>query len=383
MNTLEKSRAIVNQAGHQAWQEKVRRSGFFFGAVLLHLILFLMVATWVIFQPPQQEQESRFGQVKSIPVKVPPPPQPPSSGQTAYNPQFEPQAVVVPVVTPPSVITTVNTTFTVDSTKIINQALSHLPSAAPQGTGMNPGTSGGGGGGGAGSVYGSGTGNASDLVGYLYDLKQTPDRKPTSMMNSTSDGLNFLRSFVKTWDMGTLENYYKAPNPLYATQIMIPERHSEESTKAFGVDGVVEAKRWIIVYEGKVIPPESGTFRFVGWADDFLAVRWNGANVLDASYPSEELDPSADSEKISGRDGDQTFKCGNWIQMVAGEAVPIQILIGEGPGGYSGFLLMVQKQGDDSQSGDLPVFQLRDGPIPDVGKDPKLFKKKMVFQPAP
>jgi len=33
------------------WEERLHRSVFFFGALLLHLVVFLMVATWVVYQP--------------------------------------------------------------------------------------------------------------------------------------------------------------------------------------------------------------------------------------------------------------------------------------------------------------------------------------------
>jgi hypothetical protein len=362
------------------------RVGFFLMALLLHLILFLLVATWVIFQAPKPEPEAEFGRVESIPVKLPPPPEPPASGDAAANPHFEPQPVVVPVTTPTHTITTANFNFSVDTSKVIDQAMSHINLPQATGAGLTQGAGNASSGSGMSSVFGSSSGSNTELIGYLYDLKQTPDRKPTDNMEDAAGSrnvMNFLRSFVKDWNMSSLDQYYKSPAPLYATQIFIPERHSEDSTKAFGVDSVVAAKRWIIVYNGKVIPPESGTFRFVGWADDFLLVRWDGANVLDASYPSEEVDPSANSEDAGGKDGDQTDKYGKWIQMEAGVPVPIQVLIGEGPGGYSGFRLLIQKQGDDSQGGDYPVFQLQDGPIPDLGKDIKFSKKKMLFQGAP
>jgi hypothetical protein len=345
----------------------------------LHLIIFSLIATFVIFQAPKPETEASFGQVKSMPVKVPPPPAPPASGDTANNPTLEPQPVVVPVVTPPSAITTINHNFTVNTTKAFTQALSQVPATlAPQGTDL--GHAGAGGNTGAGSLYGSGSGNPQDLVGYLYDLKQMANGKPTEIMGSAKAGLEFLRSWVKDWDMSALDKFYKAPNPLYATQIFIPDRKSEESTKAFGVDGVVQAKRWIIVYTAKVIAPETGTFRFVGWADDFMMVRWDGVNVLDASYPGEELDPSATADKADiGFNNWRRY--GNWIQMQEGAAVQMQVLIGEGPGGDSGFTLMIQRQGDDSKNGDDPVFQLKDAPIPDYGKG--FSKKKMLFQEAP
>jgi len=385
MKTLEKKPPVLNPVAQQVWHQRLRRSGFFLAAVLMHLVLFSLIATWVIFRSPPPEQEASFKGV-SIPVKVPPPPTPPASGDAANNPQLEPQTVVVPVVTPPTAITTTVSSFKVDASKVVDSTLNHIPSpVVPQGAGL--GTTGGGGNVGSGSDYGSGTGSSLQLVGHLYDLKQTPDRQPTNIAASdpkgATNGLNFLRSFVKDWNMTTLANYYQAPGTIYASQVCIRERHSDESTKAFGVAGIVQPLRWIIVYDATVTAPEAGTYRFVGWADDFLVVRWNGDNVLDASYPSEELDPSAISEKITSKDGDQTLKYGKWIQMDAGTPVPMKILIGEGPGGYSGFLLMVQKQGDESPNGDYPIFQVQDASVPDLGGGfQKITKKKILFKSA-
>jgi hypothetical protein len=55
------------------WMEKANRSLFFFIALLFHLILFLMVATWVIFQPPVPVKED-FQPTYVPPASLPPPP---------------------------------------------------------------------------------------------------------------------------------------------------------------------------------------------------------------------------------------------------------------------------------------------------------------------
>jgi hypothetical protein len=74
---------------------------------------------------------------------------------------------------------------------------------------------------------------------------------------------------------------------------------------------------------------------------------------------------------------------------MTGETIPIQILIGEGPGGDSGFMLMVQKQDadgttkGDTAKGDYPVFQVAGGEIPSLGPNAKFSYKKMLFQGAP
>ena len=59
------------------WTEKISRSGYFFGALLLHFVVFLMVATWVIFpaiHPPTED----FTKAYVPPSSQPPPPPPPT-----------------------------------------------------------------------------------------------------------------------------------------------------------------------------------------------------------------------------------------------------------------------------------------------------------------
>jgi hypothetical protein len=55
--------------------EKLTRSGYFLGAVLFHLVVFLIVATWVVFQAPTPPQED-FNKTY-VPAGAPPPPPPP------------------------------------------------------------------------------------------------------------------------------------------------------------------------------------------------------------------------------------------------------------------------------------------------------------------
>ena len=57
-----------------SWVQRISRSGYFFGAVLLHLIVFVMLATWVIFpafKPPTEDFTKTY-----LPPATPPPPPP-------------------------------------------------------------------------------------------------------------------------------------------------------------------------------------------------------------------------------------------------------------------------------------------------------------------
>ena len=56
------------------WLERLTRSGYFIGAILLHLIIFLIVATWVVFKAPTPPPDD-FAK-SYIPQGAPPPPPP-------------------------------------------------------------------------------------------------------------------------------------------------------------------------------------------------------------------------------------------------------------------------------------------------------------------
>jgi hypothetical protein len=73
----------------KTWMEKANRSLFFFIALLFHLILFLMVATWVIFQAPVPIKED-FQPTYVPPASLPPPPPQTSTPTMAVSPAAVP-----------------------------------------------------------------------------------------------------------------------------------------------------------------------------------------------------------------------------------------------------------------------------------------------------
>ena len=164
------------------------------------------------------------------------------------------------------------------------------------GMGTGGGGSGGGGGGGGGlSLFGLRENKGGALVGTLFDFKQTPDQRDTPLAKSTGNYIptdearagykQAVTQYVQGGmnDSSLVSRYFKGPNPLYTSQIFIPEISSDEGPAAFGLAGRVHPSRWIVHYKGNVIAPDSGSFHFVGVADDVLVVRFNGNIVLDCS----------------------------------------------------------------------------------------------------
>jgi hypothetical protein len=357
-------------ATDERWRDRFKRSGYFFGALLLHIVLFLLGASLIIWKgtPPD---DAAF-KVAVIQKTMPPPPEPPATGAAAQNPTLEPQPTVVPDVTPPAVVTsTFKSEFTVDSSKMAASVLSTPQNVVtPMGTGLSTGANNTGQG--SGNGFGSSTGGDNQLVGYLYDLKQTPDGKPTGM---TPDNYHqILMRFVRAgWDESILAPYYKSTKPLYTTHVLIPNMDSQEGPRAFGLEREVQPKMWIVWYRGKVAAPATADYRFAGFCDDILLVRIAGKTVLDGSIGPVATQLSVNtpwpqkwSRIIPEVPNYAQLREGIVASLNQAEPVDMDIIIGEEPGGdfnASLFVLRADKTYPTTTAGEpiLPLFQLGGG----------------------
>jgi hypothetical protein len=379
----------------KSWHERFVRSGYFLGAVLLHLILFLLIATFVVFRPPPPPPTDDF---HAVAVKItPPPPQPPSSGAKANNPQFEPQAVVVPVVTPQSVVSTsASSTFSIDASKALNQAISHLSNQMAQGTGLSQG--GGGSTTGTGSAFGSSTGTSAQLTGYFIDLKQTSDKQPTGM--SEQQYLGLLAKYVSQgWDDSMLTPYYKSKAPLYTDAYAISTRPSEEAPKAFGLEKEVQPGLWVIHYHARVEAPQGGEYRLAGFADNIMVVKIRGETVLDGGWDAlsnkailhQQL-PFVLPSYVPSQTGAHlpSLKIGPTFHVDTAEPVDMDVLIGD-CGGVCSFFLLIEKEGSTYEklpdgTPKLPFFQISTKPAPtfsDTEEHPPYSTTTEPWQAAP
>ncbi len=288
-----------------------------------------------------------------------------------------------------------------------SMAISSMPSmtnplatAGAIGGGSLKGFGGGSGGGiGAGKGIGSGGGrnfvslfgmkggtNVGGLIGTLYDLKQTSDRKPTAAAPANTGIPPYrasVREFLESgWSAGRLQKFFKSPDKLVSGQLFITSRSADDAPKAFEVEKLMKPSRWVIHYRCYVEAPSSMPFRFVGSGDDFLIVRWNRKIALDDGYET----------YFSGRDGNykdfgvkvskeykvnrapgslHRLKAGPWIQVTKGTKVPVEILIGETPGGVFDCYLAIevaksnkQVNGQYEGTGRLKLFRCNDEPLP-------------------
>jgi hypothetical protein len=254
---------------------------------------------------------------------------------------------------------------------------------------FNPGgmttSSGGGAGGAAVPFFGfKESRGGGSLVGNFYDLKQTRNGQPSKLDEKNYP--NELSKFVNGWNEATFANYFVGPNPLYTTQIFIPKINANQGPTAFNLAGRVQPKMWVVHYKGNVIPTETGTFRFVGMADDVLVVRFAGKVVLDCGstnpsghapqkfYASAGLQMKPDMPWYKG------LGVGDPVQVTGGQSYPMEVLIGEWPGGDFKAWLMIEKDGvsyekDAKGNPLLPIFRLAEGQPQAGGSEAPAFAK--------
>lgn len=200
------------------------------------------------------------------------------------------------------------------------------------------------------------------LEGTFYDLKQTITRQPTNMTPDLYGKI--VVDFVNGgFNAGLLTRFFKSERKVYAPWIWIPRSYAELGPAAFELQNIVQPRMWCVHYRGRVTAPASFTFHFVGAGDDVLFVRFGGKLVLDRGWYvhtnwKSQADYAYDFSPIP-----HGFAKGDAIKVEAGGTYPIEILIGEQPGGETFATLLQEVEGtayDKDAKGNpiLPVFRM-------------------------
>jgi hypothetical protein len=191
------------------------------------------------------------------------------------------------------------------------------------------------------------------LIGTMYDMKQNQQRQPIPMDPRTF--LEVLANFLDDgWDEGVISKYYRVSRPLYTNELNFDRFNADIAPKAFGVEKTVQPKMWMAWYKGQVTPPSDGTYRFVGFADNYLAVAINGRTCLVACLSSSPIPlkswvPPDGQTVTKGNSGiwgrrDQCI-AGDWLEFKAGRIYDIDVIFGEVPGGETSCFMGIQKKG--------------------------------------
>lgn len=212
-------------------------------------------------------------------------------------------------------------------------------------------------GGGAGGGFGSSQPIAGALRGRLYDFKQDPAKQANRDYLDGDQRTNYVGNVVRLhkrdFSSSTLKEFFRAPHELSLTHLAIPFGPASDGPSHFGAEKDMQPSGWVAHYSGNLVVPEDGRYRFVGMGDDYLCVMIDGKVRLVACWPdiqkriADRWDPDRDSGKWSSPLGDQKLVVGDWVRMRRGQEVRMDLGIGERPGGMLGFILLVEKQGED------------------------------------
>lgn len=215
--------------------------------------------------------------------------------------------------------------------------------------------------------FGSRERSEAALIGTFYDLKQTQQRGRTRV--SPKEYPDVVQDFIShRWDESILNRYFRSGRSLYTTQIYIPVMNADDGPKAFDLGSVVKPGCWIVHYKGQVSPPADGTYRFVGFADDLIAVAVDEQTVLESVlFHSDWVKPPDQIPQHKAGSGNLTY--GNWIDLKKNQIINLDVIIGERPGGQFCAFLLYQRKGEpyEMQGGKfpvLPLFQLTPIEIP-------------------
>lgn len=212
-----------------------------------------------------------------------------------------------------------------------------------------------GGGDGSSTGFGSSGTLSSALRGYLYDFKQNDEGE--SNKDYFKNGRKYAEYVVKIekrrFSESALSDYYKAPQQLSLTNLAIANAPAADGPKYFNAENEVEPRGWMAHYQGIITVPEDGEYRLVGFADDYLLVNLNNRTRLIASWPGLQ-------ESVRGRwrgtephnkwlspIGNQHLIAGDWMKLKRGDEMKMDLAVGERPGGRVGFILMVEKKGEN------------------------------------
>ena len=213
------------------------------------------------------------------------------------------------------------------------------------------------------TLFGAGKSIGNDFTGTFYDFKRDRRGRPISGLDTSgttwrSVVYKFLRS---GWKTSVFARYYRSSRNLYATNLLVPISRSSTMSLSFGEKDTPGALL-AVHYKGQLVCPVSHTngiaFRFWGAADEFLAVRVDGALVLATTWADytgryNALFFQALFGNLWESDSADTWKyymlntkavVSDRITLEPGEAVDMEILIGD-HGSYSGFYLAVEEEG--------------------------------------
>lgn len=312
-----------------------RKTGAIMAAIIVHLVLGLIFTLIAVLPALRDEPE-----IVAAVIGPPAAPAEPEVQKKAVSMQSNMAAASAASAMQDLVRANASAVFT--ATDVPQSTLAMGVGEGTVGAGFGVGSSGGGGMGTGSTMFGGKTANG--FPGKLYDMKQTPDKKPRSWKDGEFYDWIFDAG-SKGFRESVFTDFFQAKVQLSFTNLAIPDMSADEGPKAFEASKEIEPKMWVVHYTGRVSPPKTGKWRFAGAFDDALVVWVDGKLVFDGSWSSQVPGGAGDARQNLGGPkflGPHAIYCGKWVEIRAGSR--LDIVIGERPGGRVGGALMVQHQ---------------------------------------
>lgn len=211
--------------------------------------------------------------------------------------------------------------------------------------------------------FGAKMNTGSELKGTFYNFNR--NRRGSNIPMAPETMVDIIYDFMnKGWKGSVLSRYYRSPESLYTPTVCVPTTMSELAPQAFGMDDA-EGYCWGVHYKGKLVYPEDIRFRFWGVGDKVLAVKVDGETVLICAYRSDDRSifssiwQSYDSKDNIYYFGEHRARPSDWIELKAGEAVDLEVFLGDTNGGLVYHMLSVEVDGVEyplDRAGGGPTF---------------------------
>ncbi len=200
------------------------------------------------------------------------------------------------------------------------------------------------------------------MIGEMFDFKrdadgnEIPDWHPGMYWEQARKLINGGK-----FGVGAEKHVYKVPAKVALNKVWVPTQSAENGPKAFAVADKMKPRGWMAHYSATLVPKVSGRFRFIGDFDDFMACFIDGKLVFEANWSNygERASAVMGWKSPEGKSPYGIDVVGDWFSLKKGQAVRVDICLGECPGGLIGGRLMIAQEGVEYEmDGKRPIWPL-------------------------
>lgn len=202
------------------------------------------------------------------------------------------------------------------------------------------------------------------LIGVIIDMKTVAD--PDNVKGKPI-GYNGQPDFMERLKKCNAGNFTEKacshvrilPKRVALSSLFIKPQSANNGPAAFGVANLMDPKGWLAYYSGEITATEKARYRFWGYFDDFMMIRINGKVVWEYTWPCADprgagrctgWKPTPEAAKLMNKykspQVNGWMAPGDWWEVKPGQKLKIEIACGEIPGGGTGGIICIEKEGE-------------------------------------